>query len=119
MGSTANLGLPYPDNTDPLANVAAAIQSLANMLDTLIPGKIKRGSDSLVFNASGEATLTHNMTAIPTTILCAQRAGGAGTALLVEPKAGTYTATQVTLVARNGANAYTGGTLTIDWIAIK
>lgn len=35
MGTTANLGLPYPENTDPLANVAAAIQALAAAIDTL------------------------------------------------------------------------------------
>lgn len=35
MGNTANLALPYPENTDPLANVAAAIQALANAIDTV------------------------------------------------------------------------------------
>lgn len=33
MGNTANLSLPYPENTDPLANMAAAIQALANAID--------------------------------------------------------------------------------------
>lgn len=34
MGNTANRAYPYPANTDPLANMAAAIQALANALDT-------------------------------------------------------------------------------------
>lgn len=38
MGNTANLNLPYPANTDPLANMAAAIQSLANAIDTAVGG---------------------------------------------------------------------------------
>lgn len=33
MGNTANLSLPYPENTDPLANMAAAIQALAAAID--------------------------------------------------------------------------------------
>lgn len=33
MGNTARLALPYPENTDPLANMAAAIQALANAID--------------------------------------------------------------------------------------
>jgi hypothetical protein len=33
MGTTANLGLPYPENTDPLANMAAAVQALASAVD--------------------------------------------------------------------------------------
>jgi hypothetical protein len=34
MGNTANRGFPYPENTDPLASMAAAIQALANAVDT-------------------------------------------------------------------------------------
>lgn len=34
MGATPNLGLPYPENTDPLANMAAAIQALASAIDS-------------------------------------------------------------------------------------
>lgn len=33
MGNTARFALPYPANTDPLANMAAAIQALANAVD--------------------------------------------------------------------------------------
>jgi hypothetical protein len=38
MGSTATLGLPYPENTDPLADMAAAIQALANAVDGFVGG---------------------------------------------------------------------------------
>lgn len=33
MGNTANLVLPYPEDTDPLANMAAAVEALATALD--------------------------------------------------------------------------------------
>lgn len=118
MGTTTNLGLPYMENTDPLANVADAMQSLAEAVDAFLPGKMKFGSTALVFSAAGEAVLTHQLGRVPLGAFASQRAGGAGTALLVAPKNGSYTATQLTLVARNGAAAYTGGTLNIDWLVI-
>lgn len=43
MGNTANLALPYPDNTDPLANAAAAIQSLAEAIDAMDTGWVATG----------------------------------------------------------------------------
>lgn len=38
MGATANLGLPYPENTDPLGDMALAIKALANAVDVLNGG---------------------------------------------------------------------------------
>lgn len=35
MGSTPKLALPYPEDTDPLANMAAAVEALANALDVI------------------------------------------------------------------------------------
>lgn len=58
MGNTANRGLPYPENTDPLANMAAAVQALANALDGQRPSVsvAKAAAQSIPNNAFTDIT---------------------------------------------------------------
>lgn len=54
MGSTAKLALPYPEDTDPLANMAAAVEALANALDDAVNGAGRKQ----ILVASSAATST-------------------------------------------------------------
>lgn len=60
MGTTAK-GLPYMENTDPLANVAASQQALATAVDGMIPGKVRMGGSVLSTDASGDLLITHGL----------------------------------------------------------
>lgn len=53
MGNTTNLGLPYPANTDPVANTAAALQSLAEAIET------KLGTTPTAYNPALTAVTTN------------------------------------------------------------
>lgn len=50
MGNTANLALPYPENTDPLANMALAVKALAEAIDAGVGGSA--GWTAVVFQNS-------------------------------------------------------------------
>lgn len=55
MGTTANLALPYPENTDHVANMAAAVQALANAIDTYHAGRVqwaRKPADQIVTNTA-------------------------------------------------------------------
>lgn len=63
MGNTARLALPYPEDTDPLANMAAAVEALANALDIVVD----EAGDTTGITASSSATST-SLTVASTTI---------------------------------------------------
>lgn len=69
MGNTPVLGLPYMEDTDPLANVAAAIEALATAVESVHPRKWKSGAVSANTNASGDVVVAHGLGATPTAVL--------------------------------------------------
>lgn len=118
MGNTANIALPYPENTDPLANMAAAVQALANAIDAAHPAKWKRGQTVQNVDASGDITINHGLAAAPTAVIVTQGRLDANW----NAAAHTFTATtfKVRLRTANlGSVVAAGQSATVNWAAFS
>jgi len=67
MGSTAG-GLPYPDDDQPLADMALAVKALADAVETALNTRLRTKVivGSATTDANGYATITHNAGFTPT-----------------------------------------------------
>lgn len=116
-GVTAG-GLPYPEDHDPLADIAQAVQNLAEAVDTVIAQRprsvVVTGSYSP--NASGEVVIAHGLPSAPRYAHIAVEHSG----LIVSLPGSGISGTNVTGIVRtisNGA-AVTSGTHTYRLLAV-
>lgn len=122
MGNTPNLALPYPEDTEPLGNMSAAVQALATALDALTyRPKILRGTVTFTIVTTGTTVVSAisfpaGVFAAAPRVMIAIRdpASNAPQNFSVGTRVITATACDLLGVRVAGAAA----SLTADWIAV-
>lgn len=119
MGTTPITGLPWPENTDPVANGAAAIRNLAETLDPRTPYATALGTATLVFTSSTAASIAvtfpaGRFTAPPLVFMAQQGTGSSG---LYAPRALSVTTSGFTVSGTLSVAATVN--VVIAWHAIQ